>query len=406
MNTFKQGKGLVSIEEAKVRIHTEIQPLAEFTEVIQAAEALGRVLAEDVYATEDLPAFRKATMDGYTLKLISGDPSKQNYELIGETVMGSAAALTLTETTAVYVPTGGKLPTEANAVLKVEGSQVIDGQLKVTNLADIGAYWIDKGEDISTGQLALAKGTKLEPMNLGFLSLIGRDQVVVYKQLKLGILTTGDELVGSFEPAPEGKIRDINQAVLKGLAERIGCEVVFTKRVPDQRHLVEAALLEGVATSDLLITSGASSMGKADVMPELLQIHSDKGLIFHGLNIKPGKPVGLATIKGKPVLALPGNPVSSAMTFVVVAETLIAQLTGHASKRVQICGKISATCASQEGKTTYIPVKCVRQGCDWQVNPIFGKSGMISIVAIADGFIALNPGEQLEAGSITEVTLF
>lgn len=406
MNTFKQGKGLVSIEEAKVRIHTAIQPLPEFTEVIQAAQALGRVLAEDVYATEDLPAFRKATMDGYALKLAADSSVAQSYLLVGETAMGSAEALSLTESTAVYVPTGGKLPAEANAVLKVEGSLVAGGQLKVTNSTDIGPHWIDKGEDIQTGQLALIKGTKLEPMNIGFLSLIGRDQVTVYKKLKLGILTTGDELVGSFEPAPEGKIRDINQAVIKGLAERIGCEVVFTKRVPDQMHLVESALLEGAAAVDLLITSGASSMGKADVMPELLQKHSDNGLIFHGLNIKPGKPVGLATIKGKPILALPGNPVSSAMTFVVVAETLIGQLTGHDTKRMQICGNLSATCASQEGKTTYIPVKCVREGCNWQVNPVFGKSGMISIVAVADGFIALKPGELLEKGSLAEVTLF
>ena len=199
--------------------------------------------------------------------------------------------------------------------------------------ADLGAHWIDKGEDIASGQLALAKDTKLEPMNLGFLSLIGKNTVRVYKRLKLGILTTGDELVGSFEPAPEGKIRDINQAVLKGLAERIGCEVVYMTRVPDQKHLVEAAMLEGVEAADLLITSGASSMGKADVMPELLAAHSDKGLIFHGLNIKPGKPVGLVTINNKPVLALPGNPVSSAMTFVVVAEALIARLTGHQAKR-------------------------------------------------------------------------
>lgn len=405
MNTFKKGKKLVSLEEAKALIEQWILPLEHFAEKIDSVASIGRVLAEDLYADEDFPSFRKSTMDGYALCL-EANQMESSYQLIGESAMGSSQVLQMRKGTAVYVTTGGKLPEAANAVAKVEGTRLEGDQLLIVNAADIGTHWIEKGEDIKRNQLALSRGRRINPMALGFLSLLGMDKICVRKWLKVAIITTGDELVPSFMEAEDGKIRDINQIVLKELAKRMDCDVIFTRLVKDELELVEEALLEGVQAADLVITSGASSMGKADVIPELMQKHSDSGLIFHGLNIKPGKPVGLALIGGKPVLALPGNPVSSAMTFVAIGEFLMGRLTGQCLERIVVNGILEESCASQEGKTTFIPVQLETRDGNCYANPIFGKSGLISIIAISDGFIVIDPDERLESGARVNITLF
>lgn len=404
-NTFKRGKALLSIEEALNIIETYIQPLENFEEEIASEMSLGRRLAEDIYAHEDLPKFRKSTMDGYALSE-SSLKAGSSYEIVSQSEMGTRFNGNLKTGQAVYVPTGAELPKETQAVVKVEGCQVINEQLEIIKPEDVGPHWILKGEDVSQGQKALSKGSVIGPMSLGFLSLLGKEKIRVKKKLKIAILTTGDELIPSFDFAPEGKIRDINQVVLKALALQNECEVVYLKQLPDVKDLLREAILTAVESADLAITCGASSMGKMDVMPELLEELSDAGLIFHGLNMKPGKPVGLAKLSEKPVLALPGNPVSSAMTFVVIGEQVIGRLQNREIKRLVKKGTLEISCASQEGKTTFIPVKFRQQEEEIRVVPNIGKSGLISIIADADGFIRVNPDQVLAAGSEVEVTLF
>lgn len=399
MNTFKQGKTLVSLEEAKQLMKGQIMPLFDVFERVKTENALDRILAEDVFAPESLPQFKKATMDGYAL----GSLGLDHYKLIKEQKIGQTSNLALADEEAVYVPTGAALPTGTVIFAKVEGCQVQEQILKIQNPQELGPHWIEIGEDVESGELALAKGQKITPMAMGFLSLLGLTEVLVFRKIKIALLTTGDELVPSFDPAPLGKIRDVNQAVLRSLAEACGCQVVWQKLVPDERELVETSMTEALRSADLLITSGASSMGKADVIPELMAKLAKQDLMFHGLNIKPGKPVGLALVDSKPILALPGNPVSSAMTFVVVAEYLLGLLMGRVLERRQMNGILEVDCKSSEGKLTFMPVKLSAEG---KVSPIFGKSGLISIVARADGFIAISPNQALKAGESVAVTLF
>lgn len=401
MNTFKQGKALMNLSEAKAVIKGQIMPLFEFHETVQSEMALGRILAENIYAEASMPPFKKATMDGYAL----GSISKSAYLIVGEVLMGEKTALTLNDEEAVYVTTGAALPLGTVAFVKMEGCQVREDQkLYITKEQEVGNHWIDIGEDISKGSLALEAGQKLSPRALGFLSLLGVSQVKVKKKLNVGILTTGDELVPSFARAPEGKIRDINQVVLKGLLEDSYCRVIWQRLVVDEVGTVNAAMREALETVDLLITSGASSMGRSDVIPELMEELSEEGLLFHGLNIKPGKPVGLAKVGNKVILALPGNPVSSAMTFVVIGQYLIETLLGISLELRQISGILEKSCVSQEGKMTFYPVKISSEG--QVVSPLFGKSGLISIVAVADGFIAVMPNECLYEGQTVTVHLF
>lgn len=399
MNTFKQGKTLVSLEEAKTLMKGHVLPLFDISETVKTETALGRILAENVYATENMPKFRKSTMDGYAL----GSIGRSHYRLLPDQKIGQVSQDALNDDEALYVPTGGALPEHTASVAKVEGCKVLGDQLEILSLKECGNHWIDRGEDVGEGELALSIGQVISPMAMGFLSLLGKMEVLVERRLKVALLTTGDELVPSFAPAPLGKIRDINQAVLRSLAEEADCEVVWQRLVPDAYEQIEASILEALEVADLLITSGASSMGKADVMPELMSKHSDSGLIFHGLNIKPGKPVGFALSGGKPILALPGNPVSSAMTFVVVAEYLLGLMKGKVLERRQLNGILEIGCESSEGKLTFIPVKISREG---GLTPIFGKSGLISIVARADGFITIAPNQRLEAGEQVSASLF
>lgn len=402
MKTFREGQPLLNLSEALKCIEA-LSPMSNAQELIDSEESLDRVLAEDIYADEDLPAFRKSTMDGYGFAVMP--ETGKTYSCILTVEMGRLSQETLGPENCIYLPTGGCVPEGVNWVLPVEGVRADSNNITVTKASLSAAHWIVPGEDVQKGLKVLCAGQELGPMALGMLALIGREKIKVYKRLKVGILTMGDELVGSFEACEIGKIRDVNQVVLKSLVTKMGAEVAFSRRCSDDHKILKQALEHSLSMCDLVISSGSSSMGSADYMPELIEALSDEGLLFHGLNIKPGKPVGLGLCGEKPILALPGNPVSTAMTFVLVAQPLMANRLGLKLVEEQREAILTQTCET-DGRETFVPVSLQGEGHNLYAIPHKGKSGLISQIATADGFFAIEAGAVAQKGDKVEIRLF
>lgn len=401
MKTFRDGSELLNLSEA-LKLIKQLKQMSTTSVIIPSGESLGRMLAEDVFATVDLPEFSKSTMDGYALSV--KPKAGETYLCKGEVLMGQAPTAVLDQSSCIYVPTGAVLPEGTQWVLPVEGCEILNNEIKVGNASMAGTHWINKGEDVISGSRVLSKGQRITPMVMGMLALIGQAEVKVYKSLKIGLITLGDELVGPFEPTAKTSIRDINQVVLQGLAENMGAEVVYTQRCKDSYNEVRQAVESGLEVCDLLISSGSSSMGRSDFIPEIMDELSDEGLLFHGLNIKPGKPVGLGCVGEKRVLALPGNPVSSAMTFVLIAEPLMANLLGLSLETKHIEVILTETCKT-DGRETFIPVSIHGNNGQLEGHPHKGKSGLISQIATADGFFAIEAGGIAQKGDMVEVRL-
>lgn len=401
MKTFRDGSGLLNLSEA-LKVINHLKPMSTPSVSIPSGESLGRLLAEDVFATADLPEFSKSTMDGYAFSVKPIE--SESYLCKGEVLMGQKPSGSLDDKSCIYVPTGAVLPEGTQWILPVEGCEILSGAIKVVKASMAGTHWINKGEDVMSGNRVLNKGQLITPMVVGMLALIGKAEVQVYKRPKIGIITMGDELVGPFETASKTSIRDINQVVLQGLAESIGAEVVYIRRCKDIYEEVRQAVESGLEVCDLLITSGSSSMGRSDFIPEIMDALSDNGLLFHGLNIKPGKPVGLGCAGEKRMLALPGNPVSFAMTFVLIAEPLIANMLGLSleSKCTEVI--LTETCKT-DGRETFVPISIGINNGQLEGLPHKGKSGLISQIATADGFFAIEAGGIALKGDKVEVRL-
>lgn len=402
MKTFKQGEALLNLNEA-INLIEALSPLTSRTESVLSVMAIDRMLAEDIVSKAALPEFRKSTMDGYAL--MQTPECGSIYRCIGTVQMGEVADYLLDLESCVYVPTGGMIPSNATTILPVEGAQINGNDMTVTDPKRCKEHWIIPGEDVTRGQVIFSKGCMLNPMALGMLSLLGIERVKVYRPIAVGILTMGDELVDSFEAQPLGKVRDVNQVVLKALVEKFGAVIGYSKRCPDDKAFVGLALKEALACCDLVITSGSSSMGPADFIPDLIETVADGGLLFHGLNIKPGKPVGLGLVGEKRVLALPGNPVSSAMTFVLVAEPLMASMLGLHLESNTVVGKLMVDCQT-DGRETFIPVRLNQENGELLAYPYKGKSGLISQIATADGFFSIEAGKKALKNDKVVVRLF
>lgn len=376
-------------------------------EGVRTSEAQGRLLGEALYATETLPPRDKSAMDGYAIAAGSGVAAGHRLTLVGEVPMGAVCDLTLTPGQAIYIPTGGLLPEGADTVVKIEDTTLepsLDGTSKVVLLSPskAGDYLIFRGEECRAGDLLLERGVLLTPSRIALLALMGVESVQVVKKPRIGLLTTGDELVDPFDLPELGEVKDINGLMLKALLEASGAELSCHKRLKDDESHIETALLELVACSDLVISSGASSAGKKDCLPGIIERHSTCGLLFHGMNVKPGKPVAAGFIDGRPVVALPGNPVSTYMSFLWVAQPILEKMGAFQVSRMKAKATLTEAVKGVEGKETWFFATLTPGVEGLEARVLRKKSGLISMVAMADACFFVEPNQSIEAGSLIE----
>jgi molybdopterin molybdotransferase len=389
-----------TVEETSALID-EMVPAIKQTEARRLEEALYFVLAEPIIAGENVPGFDRSTVDGYAVRANDTYGSSETMpgflSVVGEVKMGEKAGLPVGAGEAVYVPTGGMLPPGSDSVIMIEHCEDINGLLNTYKQVAPGENVIRAGDDMKEGEILLKPGTKLRPQELGAIAALGISHVTVYRRLKVGYLSSGDEIVPFQTQTVEiGQIRDINYLTISGLATEWGFEVVYGGIVKDdfeEFKQTARALYEKV---DCLILSGGSSVGAKDYTTEVIQSLGSPGVFVHGISIKPGKPTILAMADGKPVIGLPGHPASAMIIFRLFGEQILKKLQGERveEKPDRIYAKISKNIPSAPGRSDYIRVKLNQKNGEWWAEPIIGKSGLITTLVKSDGIVEITSEKE------------
>ncbi|MDW7674012.1 MAG: molybdopterin-binding protein [Bacillota bacterium] len=374
--------------------------------------SLGRILAEEVIALEDVPGFAKSTVDGYAVKAANTFGASESLpaylELAGRIEMGtSSKCYTLEEDQLIKVPTGGMLPAGADAVVMIEQTEEVSQQLvAVLKSVAPGENVILSGEDVSKGARILPAGRQLKAVDIGALAAVGKTEVNVWEPVKVGIISTGDEIVSPDEQLFLGQVRDINSFTLAGFVQEAGGIANLYGIVPDEYELLKNTIVKALAENDLVLVSGGSSVGVRDYTSGILEELGDPGIIFHGVSIKPGKPTLAAVANGKLIFGLPGHPASAITAYHLLVDQLIRygsyQEDPILEEKKKIKAKLAKGVASTAGRKDYIPVTLVEADGAWVATPLLGKSGLILPIVKSDGYLViplhcggLEPGQEV-----------
>jgi len=314
--------------DAAVTVLVEaMQPVADF-EDLPLSQVANRILSKNIDAAVALPPFDNSAMDGYALRV--GDLPASGVGCLPQSqyiTTGSWPEAALTAGTVARIFTGGAIPSGADAVVMQEKCTVTAGGVVIPAGVPVGANIRWQGEDIAVGSLGLVAGTLLRPQEIGLLAALGVARVPVYRRLRVGLFSTGDELVAPGEALAPGKIYDSNRVQIAALAAQMGAEVIDLGRVPDNLEATLSALRNGAEKADLLLSTGGVSVGDADHVKQALQ---QLGTIdFWRVAIKPGKPLAFGRVAGVPFIGLPGNPASALVTFCILVAPALRRLQGR-----------------------------------------------------------------------------
>ncbi|MGH7767046.1 MAG: molybdopterin molybdotransferase MoeA, partial [Candidatus Binatia bacterium] len=379
--------------------------------------ARGRVLAEDLYSKVDLPHFSRAAMDGYAViakDTFGASASQPAYlKLAGTVEMGKETTRRLNKGEAMRISTGGMLPPGSDGVVMVEyteeaGADTVEIHRSVSPWQNV----IQIGDDIQKGAPVFSRGRRLRAHDLGALTGIGLSSLPVYKKPRVALISTGDEIVeAEREPLP-GQVRNINQHSLAGLIDECGGELKDFGVIRDDRDALRAALDQALGWADLVLLSGGSSMGAKDIALDVILSFPQAEMVFHGISVSPGKPTIFARAGGKPVLGLPGYPVSALVIYELFAAPLIRTLGGEAAASACEFKKttrayLKTNVASQAGREDYIRVTLENANGKLYAQPLPSKSGAIFTLVKADGMIRIDLNQEgIEQGEEVEVILF
>ena len=393
------------------------QVAAVDSEAVDTVEARGRVLAEDLRSPVDLPHFNRAAMDGYAVTArdtFGASPGLPAYlNLVGTVEMGQEVTRRIGSREAMRISTGGMLPPGSDAVVMVEYTdETGDGTVEIQRSASPWMNVIQVGDDIRTGDPVFPRGRRLRAQDLGALTGIGVASLPVYRKPRVTLISTGDEIVPvDREPRP-GQVRNINQHSLAGLVAECGAELRDLGVVADDADDLRGALAKGLDWGDLVLLSGGSSMGTRDMAVEVIRSLPDARIFFHGISVSPGKPTIYAQAAGKPVLGLPGYPVSALVIFDLFADPLIRALGGErrgaaSLPRRTVRAVLNTNISSQTGREDYVRVTLEWKDGTLYASPLPSKSGAIFTLVKADGMIRIDLNrEGLEHGEEVEVLLF
>ncbi len=389
-----------TVEETFALIDEKI-PATAGKEVRELKEALHYILAEPVTAKENVPGFDRSTVDGYAVRAKDTYGSSESMPgmivLTGEVKMGEVPDTEVRQGKAVYVPTGGMLPPGSDAVIMIEHCEDVDGLLNTYKQVAPGENVIRKGEDIKQGEVLLQAGTRIRPQELGALASLGITEVKVFRKIKVGYLSSGDEIVPyETETLLEGQIRDINSLTVLGLAAEWDVDVVYGGIVKDDLAEFQRKARELYDQVDCLVLSGGSSVGAKDYTIKVIQSLGKPGVFVHGISIKPGKPTILAVADGKPVIGLPGHPASAMIIFKLFGERIIRRLKGEVIKKSpeRIFARITKNIPSSPGRSDYIRVRLEEKAGEWWAEPIIGKSGLITTLVKSDGIAEISSEKE------------
>ncbi|MEJ2688442.1 MAG: molybdopterin molybdotransferase MoeA [Deltaproteobacteria bacterium] len=389
-------------------------PVAAIEEA-ELEAALGRILARSVQAPEDLPPFPRSTMDGYAVRAAETYGASETLpvylKIDGEVKMGELPQKGPGTEACSKIATGGLLPPNTDAVVMFEHTvRVDDVTLEVVKPVAAGDNVMAAGDDVQKGCAILRSGHFLRPQDLGLLAALGITRLAVHRGVRVGIFSTGDEIVSFGETPPPGRIRDANSVTIGALARQCGAAVNFYGIVADKEQAFLATARKALAENDLIVFSGSSSVGSRDLGEKVVAKLGAPGIVLHGVAIKPGKPVIVARAGEKMIFGLPGHPVSAAVTFELFVRPAILHISGLLPGSLPEKRTVRARCRrninSAAGRTDFVRVAVSGNAKgEYEATPILGKSGALSTLVDADGYFVIEESSQgIERG--TEVTVY
>ena len=405
---------VVSTDEARAAIRA-LRPLG--AETVAARDAARRVLAADLKAPGDLPHFDRANMDGYAVRAadtFGASPSVPMYlRIAGSIEMGEAARTALRKGQAMRIATGGMLPRGADAVVMVEHTdEVGDGTVEIQRGVSPWQHVLRIGEDIARGAPVFARGRRLRPQDLGALTGLGLTRLRVVKRPRVGLIATGDEIVPPDKQPRPGQVRNVNQFSLAAMAREAGAVVTDFGVVPDRADRLRKVLATALARTDVVMLSGGSSVGVKDLTTDVITSFPRSQIVFHGISVAPGKPTILARALDKPVVGLPGHPVSALVIFDLFGAPLLRIVGGESADtafapRAMTRARLAQNVASQPGREDYVRVRLAERDGVRIAQPLPGKSGAIFNLVSADGLVCIPASaEGIDEGVEVEVRLF
>lgn len=384
------------------------------TETIPTTEALGRVLSEAATASEPLPAFTRSTMDGYAVRAADTYGATESLPayltVIGEVAMGQVAETPAGPAQAFLVHTGGMIPPGADAVVMLEQTQKLgSGEIEVLRPVAPGENLVTAGEDIKTGEPLFPAGHLLRPQDIGGLLALGLTHVSVAVRPRVAIISTGDEVVPPEATPGPGQVRDVNTYTVAGLVTEAGGTPLPGGIVPDNYEALLSAARATLDRADILVLSAGSSVSTRDLTAAVVNELGRPGVLVHGVALKPGKPTILGVCAGKPVLGLPGNPVSAMVAAELFLRPLLAHLQGMTEPPAgrYVAATLARNVSSQAGREDHVPVKIIEQDGKVWAEPVLGKSNLIYTLVRANGMIEVPlDANGLHRGDPVRVRMF
>ena len=398
---------MIPLEQAQARVAEAIGALAPTDVAI--GEARGLVLAEQVVSTEAIPPFPNTAMDGFAIRAAdvatATETTPTKLPIVATVAAGAVAPRPLDVGEAMRIMTGAPMPEGADAVVMVELTETQGEEVSVLASVPVGNHVRPTGDDLKPGTVVFEVGETLSPAHLGVLASLGRETVLVHARPRVGVFSTGDELVTGPAPLGPGQIRDSNRPTLLALVDEAGGIPVDLGTLADDEQAIEAALLDAADRCDVMITSGGVSMGDFDFVKQVLMRLGD--LNWMQVAIKPAKPFAFGEMMGTPIFGLPGNPVSSSVSFELFARPSILKMMGRPdTERLWVWALCDEPLLRSPDGKTHFHRAVVRQEPDggWWVRSAGGQgSHQLSALAAANGLAMLPDGDGSAAGSRVRV---
>ena len=388
-----------SLEEAIQKLYNEcVNNCFDIdAEDVDVRDSQNRVLAEDIYASVDVPNFDRSVVDGYAVIAKDTEAATDTIptflNIVGESFMGKPCDIDIKNGECVYVPTGGMIPLGATACVMVEYTEnITDQKIAVYSSVADGKNVIKKGDDISKDTILLKKGKKLTSADIGYLSS-SVDVVKVYKKPSITIISTGDELIDYKDELTLGKIKNTNSNAIINLSRKYGFNVLNSFVLRDDEKLLEDTIKSAMQNSDVVVVSGGSSKGKKDASSIVIDRLTSSKVLTHGIAIKPGKPT-ITSYDNKTktiVVGLPGHPTAAYILFKLVVVEVINKLMNVREHDLVCEGTITENIPASPGRKT---IQLVNIDENFNVIPIYGRSGLTRILSDADGYIIIDTNQE------------
>lgn len=395
--TYQQAKQLLTVNFNRLD-----------TESVALETCLNRVLATDIISPENIPSFSRSTVDGFAVSCEDTFGSSESLpgmlDYTGTVMMGQSPDFTIKTGQCAWIPTGGMLPSGCNAAVMMEYTEKLDEEtVLIFRPAGIWENVMQEGEDIASGEQVFDRGKIMRPQDIGLLASLGIQNITAYKRYRVGVLSTGDEIIPLYEKPDPGQVRDVNSCAISSAIESCGAIPANYPLVGDDLQHLKEAIARGLESNDLLLVSGGSSVGVADYTLEAMLAMPDSELLFHGIAMKPGKPTLAVRAGKKVIIGLPGHPVSALMVFHIICAPLLRWSSSGLQKQAHLTSNV----ASQAGRDDFVPVRLLASDEGLQAQALLGKSGLMNILAKADGYIHIPYEKQgIKAGDEVAVTLF